>query len=684
MNRHTITVYSSIFLFLFIILPVELFAQLEVMRTIDRYDRDFIVKDKWEFLDKNIAYAISNNAIYRWNGNYWIKMNISFQNDINSFSLSSIWALDEDNLYIVGESKKGMVWHRNGQSFNPMNSGSYKGLVDIWGTASDNIFAVGKKGTIVHYDGQYWNVMDSGTSENLNFVRTESPTNAFAVSSWGTIFQYNGVKWERYHEGPHGVLMDYCGINLGFPPGFNPCYYDENYSGGIGAAWPIVAHSINDICIEYSYGRPGYEELKGYYQFNGNDWQRVYSCEESTQSEKVTQKEINNEFRLNAIFGFSPNDIYSVGGGGQLLHFDGSEWSLIKTPVQTNLNDIHGSSNNNIIAVGDNGVIIRFDGICWKSIPSDIQSNLNSVFVVSENSIIITGDDGIFIQYENGEFKQVKIEDSEIKSFGDVWGVTENDIFVITDNNEMLLHYDGESWNTFNIKYDFQLNRTCSIINHNRIWGNNSEDIYLLSSYYCNTGSYFSGSHSPNIIHFDGKKWQEVSTSGSRIYGELNAIWGDSSGKIILASMNDAIVDYGYGLSYLFGSVDLYDQSWSNSSLYTKNPINDIWGDSDGNVYLVGDNGTILKWIQSEVIQTDVTPPTVLTTYPNDGADDVVFFYASIEDDYEYQPLEIRIHFSEDLDFSTINHQTFKVNDGTFNDVIDSINVDGEDCNDSM
>ena len=31
-----------------------------------------------------------------------------------------------------------------------------KDLSEVWGSASDNIYAVGESGTIIHYDGSNW------------------------------------------------------------------------------------------------------------------------------------------------------------------------------------------------------------------------------------------------------------------------------------------------------------------------------------------------------------------------------------------------------------------------------------------------------------------------------------------------------------------------------------------------
>ncbi|MBW1872574.1 MAG: hypothetical protein JRJ19_10940, partial [Deltaproteobacteria bacterium] len=43
-------------------------------------------------------------------------------------------------------------------------------VMDVWGTAPDDIYAVGFKGNILHYDGNSWTKMESGTEANLEGI----------------------------------------------------------------------------------------------------------------------------------------------------------------------------------------------------------------------------------------------------------------------------------------------------------------------------------------------------------------------------------------------------------------------------------------------------------------------------------------------------------------------------------
>jgi hypothetical protein len=46
-----------------------------------------------------------------------------------------------------------------------MTSGTGAHLMSVWGTSSNDVYAVGSNGTILHYDGTAWSQMASGTDK---------------------------------------------------------------------------------------------------------------------------------------------------------------------------------------------------------------------------------------------------------------------------------------------------------------------------------------------------------------------------------------------------------------------------------------------------------------------------------------------------------------------------------------
>lgn len=69
------------------------------------------------------------------------------------------------------------------------------------------------------------------------------------------------------------------------------------------------------------------------------------------------------------IWGSSPSDVWIVSSSNwdkSIAHFNGEEWSFYQVAGLFNLNAIYGFSSNNIFVSADNGSIWRFDGTNWK------------------------------------------------------------------------------------------------------------------------------------------------------------------------------------------------------------------------------------------------------------------------------------------------------------------------------
>ena len=71
---------------------------------------------------------------------------------------------------------------------------------------------------------------------------------------------------------------------------------------------------------------------------------------------------------INDAWGSAPNDVYGVGGGGVIVHFDGNAWSVVNHGLTTAwLESIWGTAGNDIWVGGPQGQMLRFDsGVTWE------------------------------------------------------------------------------------------------------------------------------------------------------------------------------------------------------------------------------------------------------------------------------------------------------------------------------
>lgn len=99
-------------------------------------------------------------------------------------------------------------WSSSWRWENPRPQGQF--LYGIWGSAADDVYAVGDAGVIVRFDGTSWNVIPSGTGTDLENIWGKSPLSIFVVGDGGLIRYFDGAEWtamsSRAKWSLHGVF----------------------------------------------------------------------------------------------------------------------------------------------------------------------------------------------------------------------------------------------------------------------------------------------------------------------------------------------------------------------------------------------------------------------------------------------------------------------------------------------
>ncbi len=150
--------------------------------------------------------------ILHYDGSSWSEM-MNYGGSIHNVWLHDVWGDPAtSDVFAVGDVYKGIPDHPDkycvlrydGSSWNRMTGGELEvvselphsnTLYGIWGTSTDDVFAVGEQGTILHYDGSTWSRMTSGTTMTLSGIWGSSGDNILVVGESGTILHYNGAAW---------------------------------------------------------------------------------------------------------------------------------------------------------------------------------------------------------------------------------------------------------------------------------------------------------------------------------------------------------------------------------------------------------------------------------------------------------------------------------------------------------
>ena len=128
-------------------------------------------------------------------------------------ALYRFWGSAVDEVWAVGD--QGTILHGNGTSWTAKPSGTMQLLWSTWGSTVNDVWAVGGQGTIGHWDGTRWTAQASGTPEPLYGVWGSAGNDVWAVGSKGTILNENYEPPIRTHTDPRMAMSCQLPRSLG-------------------------------------------------------------------------------------------------------------------------------------------------------------------------------------------------------------------------------------------------------------------------------------------------------------------------------------------------------------------------------------------------------------------------------------------------------------------------------------
>jgi hypothetical protein len=211
------------------------------------------------------------------------------------------------------------------------------GMEAIWAHSSDFVVAVGDSGYIACFDGNSWSQMNSNTNEELYDVFGFAEDDVFVAARHGKIFHYDGASWEEMPS-----TATYLGALWGSSP-------DDVWAGGVQLM-----------------------------RYDGATW--------TDRTPKGWSTPIDMD-------GITATDIYSVGAGGNVQHFDGCDWTTVYE-APDRLLGVSAIPGPLVYAVGDNGLIVRYTPEGWGTIDYPWGEDFTTVWARSKNDIFIGGTSG--------------------------------------------------------------------------------------------------------------------------------------------------------------------------------------------------------------------------------------------------------------------------------------------------
>ncbi|MBI2893441.1 MAG: hypothetical protein HYY06_07800 [Deltaproteobacteria bacterium] len=245
-------------------------------------------------------------------------------------------------------------------------------ILSLWGPSISDLFAVGGslgadggQAIILWSDGQAWHEQDAGDAPTLWWVFGLAHDAVWAVGERGTILRFDGDEWSTVATGADYTLWGVWGAN-------------ESDLWAVGGSAIVDAPPV-------------------ILRWDGSGWEPMAP---------PTGDERGLYFK---VWGASADDVYIVGAGGAILHWDGEELSLMESPSTDRLVTVVGRGPGDVWAVGGLGMPVALhlaDG-AWAAVtdPAFVEG-LMGVWTAPDQLVVVSGFRGYLAVGDEGGFTE--------------------------------------------------------------------------------------------------------------------------------------------------------------------------------------------------------------------------------------------------------------------------------------
>jgi hypothetical protein len=258
-------------------------------------------------------------------------------------------------------------------------------MLGVWGSSPTDVWAVGgqvDRSLVLHSDGTSWTPIDVSSRSLLYNVYGFSASDVYAVGEAGLILHYDGTTWQRIESGTTVPLFGLWGAS-----GEDVWIVGGDRSGPVGSA--VVLRGT-----------------RGSFH-------------------RVALPEALAPNVLFKVHGVASDDLMIVGSGGTVLRSNGTEWHRDPVPTAEPLFSTWGRDGDDVYAVGGTGLgeILHFDGQQWTQLELPIGQGLTGVFTSPDGPTIAVGPQSILELGRDGSLVQAKLPAMETGPFlHGVWG----------------------------------------------------------------------------------------------------------------------------------------------------------------------------------------------------------------------------------------------------------------------
>ncbi len=150
---------------------------------------------------------------------------------------------------------------------------------------------------------------------------------------------------------------------------------------------------------------------------------------------------------LISVWGTSATNVYAVGSGGMILHFDGTSWTRMQSPTDRILFEVWGLGPDDIYAVGYR-TSVHYDGTSWRLLAGVETAELWAVWGSDRAHIFAAGQDGLIMRLEGA--KWVRMDSPTSLLLLGLWGTGPENVFAVGIQGTVL-RWDGAQWASMSV-----------------------------------------------------------------------------------------------------------------------------------------------------------------------------------------------------------------------------------------
>ncbi len=294
-------------------------------------------------------------------------------------------------------------------------------LLGVFAVGPD-VYAVGTTGTILHNTFSAFATTPTSTTSPLFDVEPAGPTTVIASGRGANVEVFNGTTWASFLP-PPAFLRPIAETDM-------PAVFRASETSDVFTIADVVTPQ-NKIIPELAQlrvsdftwlddgptpgaatalGGPGPNPILGPLPLRhiwGDTSTDLFgvgdggAIQQSTDGGGIwTPMTSPTTANLLGVSGSGPDDVFAVGAGGTIAHYDGVAWSLQASGTTADLRAVYAKVRSDAFAVGKAGEVLHWDGLAWAPIASPVGVDLSGVAGIGVTDIVAVGDGGTAISLQ--------------------------------------------------------------------------------------------------------------------------------------------------------------------------------------------------------------------------------------------------------------------------------------------